>query len=217
MSAPPAPNKDTVFAWIADERRRLSEALSTLDANQLAQPSLCGGWSVAECAAHLTAGINASWAKFGKEMLKAFGNFDKANNAITRDLANLGHEQICTDLREQAENTFTPPGAGPEAPLADLTIHSQEIFRPLGITYPTENDRVAYLLPFFENPKFRKVMNGPSVDGTRLMAEDIDWTHGAGAEVTGPGVSILLALAGRKWATEDLTGEGLEMFRSNFS
>jgi len=46
--------------------------------------------------------------------------------------------------------------------------------------------------------------------GLRLHATDVDWTHGAGPEVTGPGESILMALAGRPVAATELAGEGRE-------
>jgi hypothetical protein len=43
----------------------------------------------------------------------------------------------------------------------------------------------------------------------RLRATDSDWAHGDGPEVSGPMISLVLAMTGRKGAHSDLTGEGL--------
>jgi hypothetical protein len=44
--------------------------------------------------------------------------------------------------------------------------------------------------------------------GLRLVATDLDWTHGQGPEVRGPGEALLMAIAGRKTALADLEGPG---------
>ncbi len=45
--------------------------------------------------------------------------------------------------------------------------------------------------------------------GLRLTAPDIDWTHGSGPTVSGPGEALLVALAGRPSGLTDLTGDGV--------
>ena len=45
--------------------------------------------------------------------------------------------------------------------------------------------------------------------GLRLVATDAEWSHGEGAEVRGPLVSLLMAVSGRGEALDDLTGPGL--------
>ena len=44
--------------------------------------------------------------------------------------------------------------------------------------------------------------------GLRLVATDLDWSHGAGPEVAGAGEALLMAMAGRKDALKDLSGPG---------
>ena len=46
--------------------------------------------------------------------------------------------------------------------------------------------------------------------GLRLRATDVDWGHGEGPEVAGPGEAILMSLAGRAVALDDLCGAGLD-------
>ena len=45
--------------------------------------------------------------------------------------------------------------------------------------------------------------------GLRVVATDLDWRHGDGPEIHGPGEALLMALAGRADAVRDLGGTGL--------
>lgn len=47
------------------------------------------------------------------------------------------------------------------------------------------------------------------IHGLRLAATDLDWATGDGPEVTGPGEALLVALAGRRGITGELSGPGL--------
>nr|MDT0522990.1 hypothetical protein [Streptomyces sp. DSM 41633] len=49
---------------------------------------------------------------------------------------------------------------------------------------------------------------GRRIKGLRLRANDIEWAHGSGPEVTGTGEALLLAMTGRRQAAEELSGEG---------
>jgi hypothetical protein len=44
--------------------------------------------------------------------------------------------------------------------------------------------------------------------GVRLVATDLDWSHGRGPEVRGNGEALLMAMAGRRAALDDLDGPG---------
>ena len=46
------------------------------------------------------------------------------------------------------------------------------------------------------------------IAGSRLTATDMDWSHGHGPEVTGPAEALVMMMAGRLVALEDLSGEG---------
>ena len=52
------------------------------------------------------------------------------------------------------------------------------------------------------------------IAGLQLTATDVDWSHGEGPEVTGPMASLLMAMAGRKEAISDLSGDGVETLSS---
>ena len=42
-----------------------------------------------------------------------------------------------------------------------------------------------------------------------LLPTDVDWTHGDGPEVSGPGEALIMAAAGRRVALDELTGDGV--------
>jgi hypothetical protein len=46
------------------------------------------------------------------------------------------------------------------------------------------------------------------IAGLRLVSNDTAWSYGEGPEVTGPAMSLLLAMTGRRAGSGDLTGEG---------
>src|ERR1022692_2011282 len=51
------------------------------------------------------------------------------------------------------------------------------------------------------------------IAGLRLRATDAEWSTGAGPEVSGPALSLLLAMTGRAAALDDLSGDGLATLR----
>jgi hypothetical protein len=47
------------------------------------------------------------------------------------------------------------------------------------------------------------------IAGLRLTTTDTDWSWGSGPEVSGPGLSMVLAMTGRRAGLADLSGEGV--------
>jgi uncharacterized protein (TIGR03083 family) len=91
--------------------------------------------------------------------------------------------------------------------LVDGTIHHQDIRRSLDrprVVPPDRLERILFLVP--SNPRLGA---GRRIRGLGLRATDIEWRHGAGPEVTGPGEALLLAMTGRPAALADLEGPGL--------
>jgi hypothetical protein len=52
------------------------------------------------------------------------------------------------------------------------------------------------------------------IAGLTLRATDTDWSHGSGPEVSGPILSLVMAMTGRKQADDDLSGDGVATLRS---
>ena len=203
------------FTDIADERRGFADLVDTLTPQQLATPSLCEGWTVRDIAAHLVVPLVTGLGTVAIEMVKARGNFDHANMALTRSMARKSTAELTSLLRTHAESHFTPPGLGSIAPLADAIVHGQDARRPLGIARDIPAARLLAILDFQVSslaghgfvPKGRTA-------GLRFAASDLDWAHGAGPLVEGRAEALMMALCGRRVALSDLTGDGVPTLAS---
>ena len=87
-------------------------------------------------------------------------------------------------------------------------IHHQDIRRTLGLPRVVPSDRLLVALPYsLRAPVLPSKRNAA---GLRAVASDHDWQHGDGPEIHGPAEALLMALAGRTDALDDLEGPGLE-------
>ena len=53
--------------------------------------------------------------------------------------------------------------------------------------------------------------------GLRLVATDVDWSHGDGPEVRGTGEALLLAMTGRRVVLDELHGDGVATLRDRLA
>jgi uncharacterized protein (TIGR03083 family) len=201
------------FAEIADERRRLAALLSGLTDEQQATRSLCSEWSVREVIAHLVVPLEVGIPRFALAMLVSRGNFDRANVRLTREQARRPFGELLEVLHRSADSRFTPPGAGPEAPLTDLLVHGLDIRRPLGLLHDVPEDRVRTSLTYLTAGPAGGVVAKGALDGLRFEADDVDWAHGSGPAVRGHAEALLLALTGRPAALDHLSGDGVATLR----
>ena len=187
------------FDKVAVHRRRIADVLEGLDEAQLATPSLCEGWTVQEVAGHLTSGWNLGWSKFLWGVIKARGDFNAANIKFGKQLGDRPIAEIVAELRDNADNRFTPPGIGSEAPLSDAWIHAQDMFLPLGITYAVALEDVMPIVPALVEKKSRRIRGNDYEERFTWRATDTDWAHvnDGAPEFSGPMMAIVLALYGR--------------------
>lgn len=195
----------------------MADLLSGLTAEQRAEPSLCKGWSVHDVAAHLIVPLEVSLPKFMVAMLASGGSFDRANERLTSKQAKRPVEEIVEVLRRKADSQFTPPGAGPEAPLNDLLVHGLDIRWPLGIARQIPAERAQTALTFLTSRAADGLAPKGALDGLRFEADDVDWSHGSGLTVRGCAEALLLALTGRTAALEHLEGDGVPMLSNRLS
>jgi len=205
------------FAEIADERRGLADLMSGLTGEQQAARSLCEEWSVHDVAGHLIMPLEVSTSRFMLTMLACRGSLDRANVRLTRQQARRPFDEIVQVLREKAETRFTPPGAGPEAPLTDLLVHGLDIRWPLRLTRDIPEERLQKSLTFLTCTPARGLVPGGTLDALRFEANDIDWAHGSGPTVSGNAEALLLAITGRTAALGLLSGDGLPTLQARLS
>jgi uncharacterized protein (TIGR03083 family) len=95
----------------------------------------------------------------------------------------------------------------------ETIVHQQDVRRPLGIarTYPPDEMKVA--LDRAAGMGNALVPGKKRSAGLHLKATDLDWEHGEGDEVSGPGEALLMAMAGRPVALADLSGPGVQTLR----
>ena len=88
-------------------------------------------------------------------------------------------------------------------------MHGEDVRRPLGLRrdYPADAVEEALRLQVRTSASFGGARE--LVAAVRLAATDADVTIGEGPEVTGPLLSLLLAVSGRTVALEDLSGAGV--------
>ncbi len=187
------------------ERADLAEFLATLTPQDWGAPSLCTKWTVKDVVAHVI-----SYEELGAAgMLKRFakGWVVRANQVGVDEFAALSPQQLLDFLRDHLTPKGLTAGFGGMIALVDGTIHHQDIRRSLGRPRAVPEDRLQRVLGLVPgNPRLGA---GRRIRGLRLRANDIDWAHGRGPEVTGPGEALLMAMAGRPAALADLDGPGL--------
>lgn len=186
------------------ERADLADFLATLTPPDWEAPSLCTQWSVKDVVAHVV-----SYEELGAlGLLKRFakGRVVRANQVGVDEFADLTPQQLLEFLRGHLQPRGLTAGFGGMIALVDGTIHHQDIRRALGRPREVPHDRLERVLSLVPgNPRLGA---GRRVKGLRLRATDVDWTHGDGPEVTGPGEALLMAMSGRPAALTDLGGPG---------
>lgn len=187
------------------ERADLAEFLATLTPQDWQAPTLCTRWSVKDVVAHVI-----SYEELGAlGLLKRFakGWVVRANQVGVEEFAALTPQQLLEFLRGHLEPHGLTAGFGGMIALVDGTIHHQDIRRALNRPRVVPPDRLARILPLV--PSNPRLGAGRRIRGLRLRATDVEWTHGDGPDVTGPGEALLLAMTGRPAALADLDGPGV--------
>jgi len=205
-------------AAIARQRREIAATLAGLNEEQWETQSCCAEWSVLEVAAHLTYGWNFSLLTNSLNMLKTGGNLDKVSAGYIRQLKTKGGAAIAADMAANADHRFKPPGLGFDAPLNDLVLHRRDMFLPLGIEYEVDEELLALVLDkSTARGMFGMVNSQGALKGLSFTATDMDWTHGDGPEVSGPGIVLSHAMWGRAESLPELTGDGVAILGSRLS
>lgn len=201
------------FAAMANaERSALYAELQHLTDEQWATMTVCNPWTVRQVVAHLTALGNQTALNFLKALVTSGFSFDKA---IEKDLKKYDKGSNADVLAGFAKTVTNPKSApGPKyVALGEMMCHGEDIRRALGNagTHPAEH--VVALADAYR--KTGTPLHGKKRSaGLRLRATDADWSLGAGPEVAGPGMDLILAISGRGGALDTCSGDGVETLRS---
>ena len=202
------------FDLIADERRSLADTLAGLTEDQWQQPSRCDGWRARDVLAHLVFPFEVSIPSLLVRMARARLDFNRMSDTAARDDRRTPAELLAV-YRANVTSRFTPPGAGPEAPLTDTVVHGADILAPLGVAHDVTAEARATVLGFVvSRTATRGFVARGRVDGLCFTATDLDRSWGSGPVVSGPAVPLASAICGRTAAVADLAGDGLDTFRA---
>lgn len=202
---------------VDDERIEFADLCDRLTPAQWDQMSLCSEWRVRDVAGHVIEVATLTGPKVAAMLLR-YGF--RINTMVTREAIKHGTETAPEDLRAEVRATVglrrAFPGIKPEGVLTGEMIHQQDVRRAVGMNRTIDPRRVRIALD-----QAKRTMAGV-LFGRRwsadlfLRAVDMDWQAGtpASPEVEGTGEALLMAMAGRATALDDLTGPGLEVIRS---
>lgn len=189
------------------ERAEIADLLASLTPEQWQAPTLCADWTVRDVVAHM----------FSFEELSTLGLIGRfARGPFTRGGANTvgvdayrdhGPDELVALVQRHLRPRGLTAGFGGRIALTDGTIHHQDIRRPLGLPRQIPPERLVAVLDFARTAP--TISAGKRIRGLTLTATDLDWTTGTGPEVTGPAEALLMALAGRRGVTDELSGPGV--------
>ena len=195
------------------ERAALVEDLARLTDEQWQEQSLCGDWTVREVAAHLVNNAKVTRLGFMRDLVRARFDFDRQNaQGVAKELGASPAETLAR-LRSVVRNTDTPP-AHLDSRLVEEVVHGEDIRRPLGIPRDYPTDAVVRAIDYQARTSTALGGSKQRIAGVRLAATDAELTIGDGPEVTGPALSLLLAISGRSVALADLDGPGVASLRA---
>ncbi len=201
-----------IWPTVHAERKALAADLRALNDDDWATPSLCGEWTVRDVLAHMISAAELTPPAFFAGLIASGFNFDKlqdkgiaARRGATPADTLAGFEAVLTSVKH-------PPGPGPTW-LGEVIVHSQDIRRPLGIKHAYPTDAVVEVANFYTGSNLL-IGSKRRIEGLTLRATDAGWFHGSGPEVSGPILSLVMAMTGRKAADDDLRGDGVATLRA---
>lgn len=196
-----------IWGMVEAERRDLADLAATLTDEQWDAPSLCAEWKVRDVVGHVNAVAMTGALAAIKGVVTNRFNVDRylARDGITQGAR--PRAELVADLRAHAASRALPPMIKPHDLFGDVLVHGQDVRRPLGLARDIEPDHVRLVL---DREKGNRMLGvAKRVAGLRLVATDLDWSHGDGPEVRGTGEAILMAILGRATALADLDGAGV--------
>ena len=182
--------------------------------------SLCEGWRVRDVVSHMCLGYTTPMPVMLAKIARRGFNVPRASKeeSIAFGSAHTPGQILAifdTIHRDGVRKGITKVIKPTEA-LVDHLTHHQDIRRPLGMPRAMPEDRLRAALDVIPSlGGFVKAKQRTA--GLRLVADDLDWSHGDGPEVRGAGEAILLVATGRPVALDELKGDGVDVLRSRMA
>ena len=200
-------------ATIRQEREALASDMEAIDEAAWNTPSLCPGWTVRDVLAHMTALARMTPALF---FIKLVASGFNPSRLQARDITlekGGDIDETLARFRSVTAGHNRLHAVPAKTALCESLLHAEDIRRPLGIEHHYPLDALVVVADAY---KGSNMVAGTKrrITGLALRATDIDWSTGSGPVVSGPMLSLLMTMAGRHAAIEDLDGEGVETLKS---
>ena len=198
-------------SWDTAAKARLdfADLIEGLSDDQLSSSSLCAGWTVRDVAGHVASFLELSLPSMMLSMAKAGFNVDKAWNANAKKYGAQPIADIVSTLRANAAKPSAMKSFPPGLTVGDVSVHTQDIRRPLGLDGALDPDVLRGALEFVtSHAKGKMLVPTKDIAGLRFEATDIDWSWGDGALVRGPAEALLMGI-NRRDTSAELTGDGV--------
>lgn len=190
-------------------RNDFADMIEALSPEQLESQTFCREWTAFGVLAHVTSFVETSFPKMFVTMVKSGFDFDKVSISMAKTQLARPVADVLASLRAQATKSAPMPSFPEAMTVTDIAIHTQDVRRPLGLGGSLDEQVLRTTLAFLTtNKKAKMAVHLKPLDGVRLVANDIDWSFGEGAEITGTGEALMMALADRGVLGE-LSGAGL--------
>lgn len=201
------------LAETIEARTELLALLEDLTEPQWDRQSLCRDWRVRDVVAHL---IEATQFKVRHFLWAMIRSELRVNRALSFEAQQRGRSPspgLLGQLRTVIASPARPPRTQPVQVLAETVIHTLDIRRPLALPAELPFARAVAVADYVGGARFPLGARS-RIAGLQLRAADGEWSLGTGHEVCGPIDALLLSMAGRRSAMDDLTGGGVERLRS---
>ncbi|MEO6792581.1 MAG: maleylpyruvate isomerase family mycothiol-dependent enzyme [Mycobacterium sp.] len=189
-----------------EERAEFVGLLDELTPQQWDLPSLCVGWRVRDVVAHAFGFDELTGADLAGRMLRGRFSVARINELGVTTCTERTPEDLLAMAHAHRRPRGLTAGFGGRIALLDGMVHQQDIRRPLNVPRCIATERLRAALDF---ARFAPPVRGAwRARGVQLVVDDLDWSYGRGPAVHGSGEAILMAMAGRRVALDDLTGPG---------
>jgi uncharacterized protein (TIGR03083 family) len=197
----------SIWPAVHTERQSLADDLKSLTDEQWNAPSLCTGWTIRDVLSHMTATAGLSPGGFFIKMISS-GFSLKRMQAKDLAAARRGSSaEVLAKFNAIVNSSKHPPGPSPTW-LGETIVHAEDIRRAVGINHNYQTDAVVRVADFYKGSNL-VIGAKKRIAGVKLQATDTTWSHGEGPEVSGPIMSLVIAMTGRKAALADLSGPGV--------
>jgi uncharacterized protein (TIGR03083 family) len=207
------------WEMVDTDRAEFADLADTLTPAQWDAPSLCTAWKVRDVVAHVTQGATIGTGESVKQLLKYGFRINKLLTEEAQKAGAASTDELRTNLRATIGSRVRQPGVKPAGMLTEDVIHQQDVRRAIGVPRQIPADRLRVALDDLAHYNNMLLPTKKRLKGLHLKATDVDWETGdpAGAEVTGPGEALVMAMAGRPAALADLSGPGTDQLRARIS